>query len=70
MSKSRNKRFGEWVVDEVASTLRRHHLEKAVRWIDVRVLARLLCLMPRAKIELMLELGPIPSDVVAPEKSP
>ncbi len=29
-------------VDEVASTLRRHHLEKAVRWIDVTTLTRLL----------------------------
>jgi hypothetical protein len=30
------------VVDEVAHTLRRHHLEKAVRWIDVTALSRLM----------------------------
>ena len=29
-------------LDEVAHTLRRHHLEKMVRWIDVRTLARLI----------------------------
>lgn len=28
-------------IDEIAATLRRHHLEKAVRWIDVTTLARL-----------------------------
>jgi hypothetical protein len=29
-------------IDEIAPTLRRHHLEKAVRWIDLITLARLL----------------------------
>jgi hypothetical protein len=30
-------------LDEVAATLRRHHLEKAIRWLDAKTLSRLFC---------------------------
>jgi hypothetical protein len=42
-------------VDEVAHTLRRHHLEKAVRWVDVTTLARLMAthLAPERLDELL-----------------
>jgi hypothetical protein len=41
-------------IDEVAHTLRRHHLEKAVRWIDVTTLARLV--NEKIEPELLAEL--------------
>lgn len=45
-------------IDEVAHTLRRHHLDRAVRWIDAAALARLLCQrLRRATLETMLDLG-------------
>lgn len=48
-------------IDEIAHTLRRHHLEKAIRWIDVTTLTRLLCRrLPREVLVAMLELGPGP----------
>lgn len=48
-----------YALDEVASTLRRHHLEKLIRWIDVTTLTRLLSRMPRAKLESLLKLSPL-----------
>lgn len=47
-----------YALDEVAFTLRRHHLEKAVRWIDVTTLTRLLSRLPRPKVEELLGLAP------------
>jgi len=48
-------------VDEVASTLRRHHLEKAVRWIDVTALSRLLIeRLPPERLAAILGLDPLP----------
>jgi hypothetical protein len=44
-------------LDEIASTLRRHHLDKAVRWLDVKTVTRLLSRLPRSKVAEMLELG-------------
>lgn len=42
-------------IDEIAATLRRHHLEKAVRWIDVTTLTRLLSKrVPRERLVEML----------------
>lgn len=47
-----------YAIDEVAHTLRRHHLEKAVRWIDATTLARLLCKhIPRERLAEMVGLG-------------
>jgi hypothetical protein len=44
--------------DEIASTLRRHHLEKAVRWIDVKALSRLLSVrLPREDLVNLLGLA-------------
>lgn len=40
-------------IDEISSTLRRHHLEKAVRWIDVKTFTRLLSeTLPRELLAL------------------
>lgn len=45
-------------VDEIGATLRRHHLDRVLRWVDIEVLTRLLSALPRDELEVMLELKP------------
>jgi hypothetical protein len=54
-------------IDEISSTLRRHHLEKAVRWIDVNTLTRLLSeRLPRELLVQLLALEPTSTKPPAP----
>ena len=52
-------------LDEIASTLRRHHLEKSIRWIDVKTLTRLLSKLPRPKLAEMLGIEALAPDAPA-----
>ncbi len=45
-------------IDEVGATLKRHHLDRIVRWVDVEVLTRLLSGLERDELEKLLELDP------------
>jgi hypothetical protein len=78
LTSDRSQVRGCWVVttgrilrhalDDAAATMRRHHLDKLIRWVDGAALARLLCdWLPTQALRQMLELPEVPSAEVSHE---
>ncbi|MBI4956366.1 MAG: hypothetical protein HY908_30395 [Myxococcales bacterium] len=54
-----SKRLCGHALDEVSATLRRHHLDRVIRWIDGKKLATLLS-VARPRLAELLNLGDQP----------